>query len=186
MKVHFRWVCVVTGRRPQQQNGVWSRTISGKGKSPCLTSVLNLCRILRWNKWVWITLRKNNVRSLFLALMYRFKQLDMKNTYLLYCLEQTNKKYIYIVKETFVLNSYLGKFFDEIFRRHFVVRGPEKTPHEGRCEYFNWSFTCASIGLLFTLIYFIHCVLQCVSKVAIFMASWYFLKNFLSSHPVFI
>ncbi len=76
------------------------------------------------------------------------------------------------MKETFVLNSYLGKFLDEIFRRHFVVRGPEKTPHEGRCEYFNWSFTCASIGLLFTLISsFIHYVLQCVSNVAIIMAS---------------
>lgn len=45
---------------------------------------------------------------------------------------------------------------DEMFPRHFVVRGPEKSPYEGRREYFHLNENLKSflyiIGLLFALI----------------------------------
>lgn len=110
--------------------------------------------ILEWYKSVWF------IQSMSCHWFWHwYKNKNERNTSI--CSEVLGKN---IVKWTFFPECSCLEMFvndlahDEMFPRHFVVRGPEKSPYEGRREYFhlneNLTLKCFLyiIGLLFELI----------------------------------
>lgn len=143
-----RWMAMPTrGRQPQQLRD-WSRITSESRKTLCLTSAQNLYPPTFWNGTVcsptlWdchhVYMSNQSAWSSYGKLLHRNHMIWIlfepicRYTATVICHYVNLSRIVSRVSSAFCHIPHLHLFFYLfIYCRHYVVRGPEKTPYEGR------------------------------------------------------